>query len=147
MSGAADALARDCADAMWLEDRASQGLGMTLHGVGPGRARMSMAVTAAMLNGLGLCHGGFIFALADSTFAYACNSLGEQAVAQQGAITFLRPARLGDRLVADAAERAREGRTGIYDVRVTNGDGVAIAEMRGHSRTTGRKFFGGGGQP
>jgi acyl-CoA thioesterase len=126
---------------MWAEDRASRGLGMVLEHVAAGRARLSMPVTEAMVNGHGLCHGGFIFALADSAFAFACNSHGERAVAQHNAITFLRPGRLGERLVAEAAERARAGRSGLYDVRVTGADGGVVAEMRGHSRLLGGRFF------
>ena len=126
---------------MWAGDQGSRGLGMVREVVGPGHARLRMEVTASMVNGLGICHGGFIFTLADSAMAFAGNSRGEQAVAQQGAITYLRPAHLGDTLVAQATERATEGRTGIYDVRVTIADGVIVAEMRGHTRALGRKFF------
>lgn len=104
-------------------------------------ARLSMTVTAAMLNGHDTCHGGFIFALADSAFAFACNTDGTASVASQCAINFLRTARLGDWLVADAGERHREGRSGIYDVRVTCGNAV-VAEFRGQSRTTGAKMLG-----
>lgn len=139
------ALAQACAEAMWAEDRASPGLGMVLERVGPGHARLSMRVGEAMVNGHGICHGGFIFALADSAMAFASNSRGERAVAQQAAITFLRPARRGERLTAEVVERAVEGRTGLYDVRVTAEDGTVIAEFRGHSRTLGEKFFGGEG--
>ena len=136
----ADALARACADAMWREDRASAGLGMPLEEVGPGCARLSMTVGEAMVNGHGVCHGGFIFALADSAMAFACNSHGLHALAQHCAITFIRPAHLGETLVAEAAERTRGARSGIYDVRVTGSDGAVMAEFRGHSRTTGQKF-------
>jgi len=135
------ALARACADAMWAEDRASTGLGMRLDAVGPGHARLSMPVTEAMVNGHGLCHGGFIFALADSAMAFASNSHGERAVAQHCTIAYLRPARFGDELHADAVERTRAGRSGIYDVRVTTADGTPIAEFRGHTRTLGQRFF------
>ncbi|MBV9251745.1 MAG: hydroxyphenylacetyl-CoA thioesterase PaaI [Acetobacteraceae bacterium] len=128
---------------MWADDRASTGLGMRLEDVAPGRARISMPITEAMLNGHGVCHGGFIFALADSTLAFACNSHGERAVAQHCSITFLRPGRFGETLVAEASERAQSGRTGIYDVRVTGGDGRTVAEFRGHSRSIGEKFFPG----
>jgi acyl-CoA thioesterase len=136
-----DALARACAQAMWDEDRASRGLGMAIESVGPGRAVLSMTVTEAMVNGHGICHGGFIFTLADSAFAFVCNTYNDQVVAQHGAITFLRPGRLGERLEAEAVERAREGRSGLYDVRVTGPGGVLVAEFRGHSRTTGKRFF------
>jgi acyl-CoA thioesterase len=88
-----------------------------------------------MTNGQGICHGGFIFALADSAFAFACNGYGQRAVAQHCAVTFLRPAQLGDRLTAECVERTRTGRSGIYDVSVKRTDGTPIAEFRGHSRT------------
>ena len=133
-------LAQACAERMWAGDAASRGLGMTLDGVSPGAARLSLTVTPAMLNGHGTCHGGFIFALADSAFAFACNTDGMASVASHCAVSFLHPARLGDRLVADAAERQKEGRSGIYDVRVTAG-GEVVAEFRGHSRTTGSKLL------
>jgi acyl-CoA thioesterase len=135
------ALARACAEAMWAEDRASAGLGMRLEHVAPGQAVMAMTITEAMVNGHGICHGGFIFALADSAFAFACNSHGERAVAQHAAIDFLRPAQLGETLRAEAIERARSGRSGIYDVCVTGADGGVIAEFRGHSRLSGGPFF------
>lgn len=128
-------LAEAAAAAMWAQDQASQGLGMRLESVGPGTATLAMTVTADMVNGLGLCHGGFIFALADSTFAFACNSYNQRAVAQIATIAFLVPARLGDRLTARAREVARQGRSGLYDIRVTRADGTVIAEFRGHSRT------------
>ena len=126
---------------MWSEDRASQALGMVLEDVGPGTARMAMLVADHMTNGHGMCHGGFIFTLADSAFAFACNSHNERAVAAQGAISFLAPAQRGEKLLAVAEERQRAGRSGIYDVRVTGGDGRIIAEFSGHSRTLGQKFF------
>ena len=132
-------LAQACAAQMWAGDRASPGLGMVLGPVGPGAAELSMAVREDMLNGLGACHGGFIFTLADSAFAFACNTGGEHTVAAHCQVTFLRPARLGDVLVATAQERLREGRNGITDVTVRCGDAV-VAEFRGHSRTTGGRF-------
>ena len=132
----AEQLAKACADGMWAEDQASRGLGMELLSVGPGRAELQMTVTDRMVNGHKICHGGFIFTLADSAFAYACNSHNERVVAAQGNISFIRPGRLGDRLVAVAREVSRAGRSGIYDVRVTV-DGTAIAELRGHSRAVG----------
>ncbi len=134
---AAEALAERCAAAMWKDDSASQGLGMDLVEVGPGRARLEMAVTKAMLNGHGTCHGGFIFALADSAFAFACNTHGERAVASGCSIAFLRPGKCGDRLAAVAQERARAGRSGIYDVQVLDPAGSVVAEFRGHSRVIG----------
>ena len=123
---------------MWAGDQASAGLGMVLEGVGPGTAILSMVVEARMLNGHGTCHGGFIFCLADSAFAFACNTDGMAAVASHCSVSFLRPVRVGERMVAVAAERQREGRGGIYDVRVSVGDAV-VAEFRGHSRTTGKR--------
>jgi acyl-CoA thioesterase len=131
-----DDLARACADAMWAEDDASKGLGMRIVEIGPGRATLSMTVKPDMVNGQRIAHGGFIFTLADSTFAFACNSHNERAVAAQCHVTFIRPGKLGDLLVASAREISRSGRSGIYDVRVTSGD-VVIAEFRGHSRTIG----------
>src|SRR4051812_16689780 len=135
------AVARACAEAMWADDNASVALGMALEEVGPGRARMSMPVREDMVNGHGICHGGLIFTLADTAFAFACNTYNERAVAQHCAVTFLRPARLGQVLVAVAEERARAGRSGIYDVTVRTGEGTTIAEFRGNSRLLGEKFF------
>ena len=131
-----DDLARACADAMWKEDDASKGLGMEIVEIRPGQATMAMTVKPHMVNGHGIAHGGFIFLLADSTFAFACNSRNERAVAAQCNISFIKPGKLGDRLVATAKEISWTGRSGIYDVRVTV-DGVAIAELRGHSRAVG----------
>jgi acyl-CoA thioesterase len=141
MSDDQQALAEACARAMWDDDRASPALGMRLESVTPGRARLSMPITERMVNGHGICHGGFIFALADSTFAFACNTYGERVVAQHCAITYLRPGRLGQVRTAIAEERSRAGRSGIYDVRVVDDAGETIAEFRGHSRTTGERFF------
>ncbi len=115
---------------------ASQGLGMVLEEAAPGRARLAMVVEPRMLNGHGLCHGGFIFTLADSTFAFACNSHGPAAVAQSCTVTYLRPARDGERLVATARELALAGRSGLYDVQVA-GPGGVVAEFRGQSRQIG----------
>jgi acyl-CoA thioesterase len=131
-----DDLARACAEAMWKDDDASKGLGMEIVEIGPGRATVSMEVAPHMVNGQRIAHGGFIFALADSAFAFACNSHNEKAVAAQGNITFIRPGKLGDRLIATAREISRSGRSGIYDVRVSVNETV-IAEYRGHSRTIG----------
>lgn len=123
------------ARSMWERDTASKGLGMSLDATGPGAATLSMTVTEAMTNGHKTCHGGFIFTLADSAFAFACNSYNQNAVAQMASISFLAPAFAGDRLTAEAREIARTGRSGIYDIRVTNQSGAHIAEFRGHSRT------------
>lgn len=131
----AAARARACADAMWKEDAATQSLGMQLMSIGPGQAVISMTVTASMVNGHKLCHGGYIFTLADSAFAFSCNTYNQRTVAQHCAVTFVRSAKLGDKLVARAVERQRSGRSGIYDVTVSREDGDVIAEFRGHSRT------------
>lgn len=126
-------IARACAEAMWKEDDASKELGMEIVEIKPGLAVMAMTVQPHMVNGQRICHGGYIFTLADSAFAFACNSHNERVVAAQGNITFIRPGKLGDRLVATAREISRSGRSRIYDVRVTTADTV-IAEFRGHSR-------------
>jgi acyl-CoA thioesterase len=129
-----DEQARASADAIWADDHASRGLGMVLESIAPGRSRLSMSVTQPMVNGLGMCHGGFIFTLADSAMAFASNAYGDSAVGQHAAVTYLRPARLGEVLVAEAEERTRSGRSGMYDVRVTGTDGAVVAEFRGHTR-------------
>ena len=116
--------ARRSADAMWAGDRASRGLGMSLDSVGPGTATVSMTLTESMVNGHAIGHGGYTFTLADSAFAFACNSYNRSTVAAGAEIRFRRPTHLGDRLVASATEREREGRDGVYDVLVTVGDEV-----------------------
>jgi acyl-CoA thioesterase len=131
-----DDIARACAEAMWKEDGASQGLGMQIVDVKAGQATLSMTVRPDMVNGHQMAHGGFIFTLADSAFAFACNSHNDKSVAAQGDITFIKPGKLGDVLVATAREISRSGRSGIYDVQVIAGSEV-IAEFRGHSRTIG----------
>lgn len=128
-------LAEACAAAMWSNDSTSQRLGMRLERVAPGKATLTMEVTDFMLNGHGLAHGGFVFALADSAFAFACNGYNQRTVGHQAAITYMAPGRLGDRLTATAREIHRAGRNGIYDVHVTNDRGEQVAEFRGHSRT------------
>jgi acyl-CoA thioesterase len=136
VTAAADLLAQQCAEVMWNEDLASQGLGMELVEVAAGRAELAMTVRDDMTNGHGIAHGGFIFALADSAFAFACNSYNVRAVAQACDIVFTAPAARGDRLVAIAEERHTFGRNGIYDITVSC-DGTVIAEFRGRSRTIG----------
>jgi acyl-CoA thioesterase len=118
---------------MYARDNATQGLGIQLVDVGAGYARMHMRVRPDMLNGHATCHGGFIFTLADSTFAFACNSYNLQTVAAGCTIEFLAPAHEGEVLEAHATEQARSGKTGVYDVVVTNADGKKIALMRGKS--------------
>ena len=131
----ANEIARLSGIAMWRDDKASQGLGMEILEVGPGNAKLVRPVTERMLNGHGTCHGGFIFSLADSAFAFACNSHGQPAVAQHCSVTYITPGRLGMRLIADARERQRGERSGIYDITVRDEAGNVIAEFRGHSRT------------
>src|ERR1700682_21183 len=121
---------------MWKQDDASKGLGMQLVEVKSGSATLSMTVQPHMVNGQRIAHGGFIFLLADSAFAFACNSHNERAVAAQCSISFIKPGKLGDPLVATARDLSRTGRSGIYEVRVSVDD-TAIAELRGHSRTIG----------
>jgi acyl-CoA thioesterase len=131
-------LAERCAAAMWADDRASQGLGMRISAVAPGRATAGMRITDAMVNGHGIAHGGFVFLLADTAFAFACNTYGEVTVARAADITFVAPVHEGDELVAEAAERSRSGRNGVYDVTVRRSAGEVVAEFRGHSRGLGR---------
>lgn len=122
-------------EGMYARDRASRGLGMQVVDVGPGRARLTMTVREDMLNGHDLCHGGLVATLADSAFAFACNSYGELTVASGFAVDFVAPARLGDVLSASCHEVARAGRTGVYDVEVRNQRGERIAVFRGRSYT------------
>jgi acyl-CoA thioesterase len=131
-----DALARRAAEAMWSADAASRWLGMELGEVREGAATLSLAVAPHHCNGHGTCHGGVIFALADSAFAFACNSRNQATVAMHCMVSFLAPARAGDRLEAVAREVALAGRNGIYDVRVTR-EGALLAEFRGMSRAVG----------
>ena len=128
-----ESLAQRVAETMYARDTASQGLGMSVEDIGPGRAVLSMTVRGDMLNGLRSCHGGFIFALADSAFAFACNSRNEATVAAGCSIEFLRPGLEGERLRAVAKERLLSGRTGIYDVDVFDGKGQLVATFRGKS--------------
>jgi acyl-CoA thioesterase len=129
----AQALAERVAAAMFDRDRASQGLGMRIVRIAPGQADMTMKVRDDMVNGHAICHGGFVFTLADSAFAFACNSYNYSTVANGCTIEFLAPAHLGDVLTASARERAQVGRIGVYDVDVSNQAGVAIAIFRGKS--------------
>ena len=126
-------LARRAAESMYGTDTCSQWLGMTLEDVRPGYARMRMPVRAEFLNGHGICHGGLMFTLADSTFAFACNSYNIPAVASGCAIEFLKPVKGGDVLVAEGQEQTLSGRHGIYDIKVTNSGGEVIAMFRGKS--------------
>ncbi len=127
------AVAMAAAADMYERDHATQALGIEIVDIQPGAARMQMVVREDMLNGHQTCHGGFIFALADSTFAFACNSYNIQTVAAGCAIDYLAPGHEGDVLLAEASEQARSGKTGVYDVLVTNQDGKRIALFRGKS--------------
>ncbi|PCI06053.1 MAG: phenylacetic acid degradation protein PaaD [Hyphomicrobiales bacterium] len=137
----ADERARTAAEAMWKGDNASAWMGFELGDVSEGRASMSLTVQAHHANGHGTCHGGVTFALADSAFAFACNSRNQVTVAQHNSITYLAPGRVGDHLTAEASERNLTGRSGIYDVVVRNQDGIVIAEFRGLSRSIGGTLF------
>jgi acyl-CoA thioesterase len=127
------AVAEASRDAMWADDRTSRALGMEVLEVGPGRARLRMRIRADMCNGHHICHGGMIFTLADSAFAYACNSHNKVTVANNCTITFVASAREGDMLTAEALERHRGGRSGVCDVTVTDQAGKLVAVFRGHS--------------
>jgi acyl-CoA thioesterase len=129
----AQALAERVAAGMYARDRASQAMGMQIGAIGPGYAELTMTVRADMLNGHAICHGGFIFTLADSAFAFACNSYNLTTVASGCAIDFVAPAREGDVLAAMARERSVSGRTGVYDIEVTNQRGETVAYFRGKS--------------
>ncbi len=140
MTGDGDGLAQACAERMWADDLASQRLGMRVLDVGAGRAMLAMVVRPDMVNGHGNAHGGLVFAVADTAFAFACNSRNVRSVAYGCAITYLAPVSAGDELVAAAVERSLVGRTGTYDVTVTVGGTagrMVVAEFRGTSRTVG----------
>lgn len=126
---------------MWGNDVASQDLGMTIEVTKPGQAEARFEVRPNMVNGYEICHGGFIFTLADSAFAFACNTYNRITVAASASIEFVRPARLGDKLLATAAEVHRGGRTGIYDITVTNQDDDVVAIFRGRSHATREPVF------
>ena len=133
--------AEKSAAVMWDKDDASQWLGMSLDSVDEGEATLSLVVAKHHTNGHGVCHGGVIFALADSAFAFACNSRNQSTVAQHNSITYVAPGSLGDRLIATACEVSLSGRSGIYDVSVKNEQGDLIAEFRGCSRTIPGRLF------
>ncbi len=141
------AIAEAVGKAMWARDKATQALGMSLSAIGPGSATMTMPVRQDMLNGHLICHGGFIFTLADSAFAYACNSQNINTVAAGCQIDFLAPAREGELLVAEATERVKAGRTGIYDIAVRVQGGRQIALFRGKSHQIGGDVITGRASP
>ncbi len=126
-------LAEQCADAMFSRDEASQQLGMEIRSVQPGGATLTMTVDERMIQGHGNCHGGYLFALADSAFAFACNTYDRTTVAAGCSIEYVAAARLGDLLTATATERSRGRRTGVYDIEITNQEGRTVALFRGKS--------------
>lgn len=126
-------LAQDAAQAMWSRDHAAQALGMAIAEVKPGTARLTMPVRQDMVNGHAICHGGMLFTLADTAFAYACNSYNRNTVASACNIDFLAPVHLGDSLIAEAVERSQSGRSGVYDVTVSTAAGKTVALFRGKS--------------
>ena len=134
-------IARKCRDTMWQKDFASQEMGMTVDVTEPGSAEAAFEVRRDMVNGHDICHGGYIFALADSAFAFACNTYNRITVAAGASIEFVRPARLGDRLRAVATERHRGRRTGVYDIVVSNQDDDVVAIFRGRSYATREPVF------
>ncbi|WP_223420976.1 hydroxyphenylacetyl-CoA thioesterase PaaI [Tateyamaria pelophila] len=133
--------AEKCAALMWANDAASQKLGMSLDAIAPGSATLSMPVRDEMLNGLGMCHGGMIFTLADSALAFASNSYNVLMVAQQVQITYVAPAKAQEMLTATACEIVRTGRSGTYDVTITGKDGHKIALLRGLTRSVKGQHF------
>ena len=135
-------LARRCAEQMYAVDAASRALGITLTAVGPGTATARMTVREEMANGHGICHGGFVFTLADTAFAFACNTYDDRTVAAGADVSFLEPVSVGATLSAVATERSRRGRSGLYDVTVSREDGVVVAEFRGRSRSLGQPLLG-----
>ena len=122
-------------DAMWANDRASKALGMQVRAIGPGTATVTMTVREDMLNGHDVCHGGLVATLADSAFAFACNAYNEITVASGFDINLFAASRLGDVLTATAHEVSKAGRTGVYDIEVSNQRGEAVAVFRGRSHT------------
>jgi acyl-CoA thioesterase len=137
-------VARRCAETMYARDKVAQDLAMEIAEVAPGRARLRMTVAGAMVNGFGIAHGGYLFLLADSAFAYACNTHDAVTVAASADVVFVASARGGDVLEATAVERVRYGRSGIYDVTVRRvPDGEVIAEFRGGSRSRDQRVIGG----
>jgi acyl-CoA thioesterase len=137
----ADEVALRCAGRMYDGDAASKALGIEITDVAPGRATATMRVRNDMVNGHGICHGGFVFTLADTAFAFACNTYDERTVAAGAEISFLEPVSAGATLRAVATERSRRGRSGLYDVTVHRDDGVVVAEFRGRSRSLGKPLL------
>jgi acyl-CoA thioesterase len=134
-------LAQRCADVMYAADLASRHLGITIHDVAPGEATAHMAVGDDMLNGHGICHGGYVFTLADTAFAFACNTYDDVTVAAGADISFLEPVTASATLTATAHEIHRRGRSGLYDVTVRTEKGAVVAAFRGRSRSLGRRLL------
>jgi acyl-CoA thioesterase len=138
---AEDEIARRCAEHMYAADSASNALGIEISDVAAGRATATMSIIDDMVNGHGICHGGYVFTLADTAFAFACNTYDERTVAAGADITFIEPVRVGSTLHAAAVERSRRGRSGLYDVTVRTDGGVVVAEFRGRSRSLGEPLL------
>jgi len=135
--------AKRCADYMYTHDQASRDLGIKVIVAAPGAVTAEMTIRPSMLNGFDICHGGYIFTLADTAFAFACNAYDNLTVAAGASIDFLRPAVEGDRLMAVASELSRSRRSGIYDVRVQNQHGNEVAVFRGRAHATGERLLAG----
>ncbi len=131
----AQAISEACAEVLWRNDPASKKLGMAIEKIAPGYAELSMTIADDMVNGHGICHGGFMFTLADSTFAFACNTYDQNCVAQHCTISYLAPAFTDDKLYATGREVSKHGRNGIYDITIVNQKDDKIVEFRGFSRT------------
>ncbi len=142
MAEDAETLARRCAEALWNDDEAARQLDLALDAVGPGTATVSMTVIGTMVNGYGVCHGGYIFTLAHTALSIASQTRNRRSAAQNCHIAFVAPGRLGERLVARARERHTAARSGIWDVAVRTSSGEAIAEFRGHARHVGGNVVG-----
>jgi acyl-CoA thioesterase len=136
-----DELAARVAAALHAQEATAKAWGIAIEEVREGYARVSMVVRADMLNGHDVCHGGMIFSLADTAFAYACNSRNIHTMAQQASVVFVAPARLGERLIAEAQEQARARRSGVYQVRVTKESGEDVAAFQGLSRSIGGEIL------
>ena len=134
-------IAHECARRMYADDRASRDLGITITDVAPGAATALFTVRDDMVNGHGICHGGYVFTLADTAFAFACNTYDDVTVAAGADVSFLEPVSAGAALTAVAVERSRRGRSGLYDVTVRTADGTVVAEFRGRSRSLGRPLL------
>ncbi len=134
-------IAKKSAATMWENDTAARLIGITVEVAGPGKAEARFEVRPDMLNGQGVCHGGYLFTLADTAFAFACNTYNKLTVASGASIDFLRPAKLGDTIIATASEFHRGGRIGFYDVYLQNQHGQDIAAFRGRSHASNKVMF------